>query len=293
MKMLVSAFRFLVFSNIYVSLCAATFTAKTALLLYATNGDFKVNALVFCATLFLYCFHRIYHRSKMLPEERNEERHNWADEHTGIYYTLTGISFVGTATLMFYMPLMVWILLIPVGVLGLGYSLPVIPIKNGWKRLRDISWLKILWISLAYAWLTTFIPVAYHSGAMDLLNPDVLCVFTRSFLFVFVLVIPFDIRDVAHDAKNGIKSLPVLLGVKFTLRIAMWLLMAFVFIVLLQFQYYHLSSKAATALCISVMEVAIVVPFAKRGRPDLFYPLAIETSMIFHWAIILVVITCF
>jgi 4-hydroxybenzoate polyprenyltransferase len=293
MKMLVAAFRFFIFSNIYVSLCAATFTAKTALLLYGNNGDFKVNTLVFSATLFLYCFHRIYHRSKMLAEERNEERHHWADEHKELYYVITGISFVVAAVLMFYMPLIVWVLLIPVGVLGLGYSLPVIPTKKGWKRLRDISWLKILWISLAYAWLTTFIPIAYHSGMTDLFNPDVLCVFARSFLFVFVLVIPFDIRDVAHDLKNGINSLPALLGVKFTLRIAMWLLMAFVFVVLLQFQYFHISSKAATALCISALEAAIIVPFSKPGRPDLFYPLAIETSMIFHWAIILVAITCF
>jgi 4-hydroxybenzoate polyprenyltransferase len=293
MKMLVSAFRFLVFSNIYVSLCAATFTAKTALLLYGNNGDAKVIALVFFATLFLYGFHRIYHRSKMLPEERNEERHHWADEHKAAYYIITGVSFVAAAVLMFYMPVMVWVLLIPVGILGLGYSLPVIPTKSGWKRLRDISWLKILWISLAYAWLTTFIPVAYHSGVTNLFNPDVLCVFARSFLFVFVLVIPFDIRDVAHDSKNGIKSLPVLLGVKFTLRIAMWFLMVFVFVVLLQFQYFHLSSKAATALCISALEVAIVVPLSRPNRPDLFYPLAIETSMIFHWAVIFIALTQF
>ena len=177
MKMLVSAFRFLVFSNIYVSLCALTFTAKTALLLYGNNGDVKVNLLVFFATLFLYCFHRIYHRSKMIAEERNEERHHWADQHKTIYYGITVISLIAATVLMFYMALKVWVLLIPVGVLGLGYSLSVVPTKNGWKRLRDLSWLKAVWIAIAYGWLTTFIPVVYQSSIRNIINPDVLFVF--------------------------------------------------------------------------------------------------------------------
>src|ERR1700739_2897050 len=283
MKMLISAFRFLVFSNIYVSICALTFTVKTALLLYGNNGYGKVNLLVFFATLFLYCFHRIYHRSKMLPEERGEDRHHWADEYKVAYYSITGISLVAATILMFYMPMRVWILLIPVGVLGLGYSLPIIPTKNGWKRLRDLSWLKAVWIAIAYGWLTTFIPVVFNSGIRNLSDPDVLCVFARSCLFVFVLVIPFDIRDIQHDAKNGVKSLPVILGVDRAIQIAMLLLMAFVLLVLLQLQYFHLSSKVATALCISALEAALIVPLCKTAKPDLFYPLAIETSMIFHW----------
>ena len=293
MKMLVSAFRFLVFSNIYVSLCALTFTAKTALLLYGNNGDVKVNLLVFFATLFLYCFHRIYHRSKMLPEERGEDRHYWADEHKVVYYSITGISFVAATILMFYMPLRVWVLLVPVGVLGLGYSLPVIPTKNGWKRLRDLSWLKAVWIAIAYGWLTTFIPVVFHLGIHSLIDPDVLCVFARSCIFVFVLVIPFDIRDIQHDAKNGVKSLPVILGVDRAIQIAMLLLMTFVLLVLMQLQYFHLSTKSATALCISALEAVLIVPLCKKARPDLFYPLAIETSMIFHWVVIVIAISYF
>ncbi|MGP8214136.1 MAG: UbiA family prenyltransferase [Bacteroidia bacterium] len=291
MKIFLSAFRLLVFSNIYVSLCALTFTAKTSLLLYGNNGDWKVNILVFFATLFLYSFHRLYKRSKMLPEERAEARHTWADEHKVIYYSITFISFISAAVLMFSMPLRVWILLIPGGVLGLGYTLPIIPLKSGWKRLRDLSWLKAFWISLAYAWLTTFMPVVYHSGFRDIVKPDVLFVFIRSLIFVFVLVIPFDIRDLQHDYKNGIKSLPVLLGVSSAIRIARLLLLVFMILVLIQFQYYHLHINAASALCVSALEAFIIVPLSKPGRPDLFYPLAIETSMIFHWVVILAAIS--
>ena len=284
--MLVQAFRFLVFSNIYVSLCAMTFTAKTALLLYGNNGSRKVNVLVFFATLFLYCFHRLFHRSKMIAEERNEERHHWADEHKLVFYGITISSFIAAAVLMFYMPIRVWLILIPVGVLGLGYSLPFIPTKSGWKRLRDLSWTKALWIAIAYGWLTTFIPVVYHSTIADILKPDVLLVFARSCLFVFVLVIPFDIRDMPHDASNGVKSLPVLVGVDNAIKIALGVLAVFFLLVLIQYYYCNLQEIAACALCISALEVCLIVPLSKQSRPDLFYPLAIETSMIFHWLVI-------
>jgi len=291
--MLVSAFRFLVFSNIYVALCAMTFAAKTSLLLYGNNGNIKVNTLVFSATLFLYCFHRLYHRSKMLPEERAEERHKWADRHRVIYVIITAAAFISSVALMFCMPLKIWLLLIPVGVLGLGYSLPCIPSTKGWIRLRDVSWLKILWIALAYAWLTTFIPVAYNGHLKDICNPDVLFVFIRSFIVVFVLVIPFDLRDMQHDVKNGVKSLPVLLGVDKTIGVAYILLILFAFAVIAQCRFFNLPVPLAIALFISVAEIAVVVPKSKTTKPDLFYPLAIETSMILHWLLLFFAVKLF
>lgn len=286
MKAVLSAFRFLVFSNIYVSLCAMTFTAKTALLLYGNNGDIKVNLLVFFATLFLYCFHRIYHRGKMIPQERNEDRHHWADQHKYVFYGLTVVSFTAAAVLMLYMPIRVWFILVPVAVLGLGYSIPFIPSKNGLKRLRDLSWLKAVWIGIAYGWITTFLPVVFTSGSKAILNPDVLLVFARSSLFVFVLVIPFDIRDMAHDAVNKVKSIPVLLGADKAIKIALWTLGVMLLIVILQYKFYTLSVAVVIALLLSITETAIVVPLSRSDRPDLFYPLAIETSMIFHWFVI-------
>ena len=288
--MLVSAFRFLVFSNIYVALCALTFTVKTTLLIYGNCGSLNVNLLVFFATLFLYCFHRIYHRSKMLPEERGEERHNWADEHQFFFRLITAISFVAATVLMCYMPLRVWLLLIPVAMLGLGYSLPIVPTAKGWKRLRDLSWLKSLWIALAYGWLTTFIPVAYHTSLHAIFDPSVLFVFVRSVLLVFILVIPFDIRDMPHDSKNGLKTIPVLLGSGKTIRLAIYLIVVFAALAIVQFSYRQLSPATAIALLISAAEMAIIVPLSKKSRPDIFYPLFIETSMIFHFLVIFLAI---
>jgi len=290
MRMLIPAFRFLVFSNIYVALCAMTFTAKTSLLLYGNNGNIRVNALVFSATLFLYCFHRLYHRSKMLPEERAEERHQWADRNKMAFITITVVAFISSLLLMLYMPLKIWLLLIPVAVLGLGYSLPCIPSAKGWIRLRDISWLKIVWIALAYAWLTTFIPVAYAGHLKDIYSPGVLFVFIRSFIVVFVLVIPFDIRDIQHDSKNGVKSLPVLIGVDKTTSVAYTVLILFALAVIAQLRFFNLSIPLAIALLISAIEIAVVVPIGKTAKRDLFYPLAIETSMILHWLLLYIAV---
>ena len=293
MKVLVSAFRFLVFSNIYISICTVAFTAKTSLLLYGNCGDWKVNILIFFATVFLYCFHRLYNRGKMIPEERREERHHWADEHSVIFIAITITSFVCVAILMFFMPLRVWVLLIPVAVLGLGYSLPFIPSRRGFLRLRDLSWLKALWIALAFGWITTLIPVVFQTSIHNLLDIQVLFVFLRSILFILVLVIPFDIRDLQHDVKNGMKTIATLLGPAKSVLLAYFLLFVFSSLVLIQFTYYQLSSKIAITLLISGVEVYIVVPLSKKPKPDLFYSLAIESSMIFHFVVLFIAIKLF
>ncbi len=291
--MLVSAFRFLVFSNIYISICTVAFTAKTSLLIFGDCGNWKVNSLIFFATLFLYCFHRLYNRNKMIPEERGEERHHWADEHNTAFIAITVVSFVCATCLMFFMPLRVWFLLIPVAVLGLGYSLPFIPSRRGFLRLRDLSWLKAFWIALAFGWITTLIPVAFQTSIHNLLDIQVLFVFLRSCLFVLVLVIPFDIRDLQHDLKNGMKTIATLLGPERSVQLAYVLLLAFFSLVLMQFVCYQLSTKALITLLISGIEVCIVVPFSKKARPDLFYPLAIESSMIFHFVVLFIAIKLF
>ena len=184
------------------------------------------------------------------------------------------------------MPLRVWVLLVPVGFMAAGYSIPFIKTKNGFIRLRDISWLKALWIGLAYAWLTTFLPIAFEYSITRLMQPLVYFMFARNFLFVFAIVIPFDIRDLHYDMKNGMRTLPVILGIKGAIRLSLSLLFAFVIITLIQYVYFGFDKWISIALCFSAIETALVIPFAKPERPNLFFPLAIESSMLLQWALV-------
>jgi 4-hydroxybenzoate polyprenyltransferase len=286
MKAIANAIQFFVFSNLFISCCVLCFTVKTSLIIFGNSGNVHVNLLAFFSTLFLYGFHKVYRRYRFSEAEHKEERHNWVDEHKKIYYVIIGFAFIGAITQLFYMPLRVWVLLVPVGFMAAGYSIPFIKTAKGFIRLRDISWLKALWIGLSYAWLTTFLPITFEYPVNQLMQPVVVFMFIRNFLFVFALVIPFDIRDLHYDLKNGMRTLPVILGIKGAIRLSLSLLFAFVITTIIQFFYFGFDKWISIALCISAIETALVIPLAKPERPNLFFPLSIESSMLLQWALV-------
>jgi 4-hydroxybenzoate polyprenyltransferase len=255
-------------------------------MLYGNPGNIHVNLLTFSATVFLYGFHRIYRRNRLFDDEHKEERHHWVDERKDLYYVIVGAAFVLAAVQTVYMPLRVWILLVPTGLIAIGYSTPVIKTKNGFIRLRDILWLKVVWIGLAYAMLTTFLPILYKQPVSNILHPSVLFLFLENFIFIFVLCIPFDIRDMNYDKRNGINTLPVLLGIKNSIILSWLLLLLFVVVVYFHYLFGGLNIDMARILTISAIETGCFVTISKPERPNLFFPLAIESGMILQWLLI-------
>jgi len=277
---------FVVYSNIFIALSTAAYTAETSLLLYGNNGNVHVNTIAFCATLLFYCFHRINKKKFLIPDENQEERHDWMNAHKSIYYILILISLILLSVQLFYMPLKTGLVFIPVGLLGLGYTFPVIPSGNGWKRLRDIYWLKTLWVAIAFSWLTTFLPVAFSAPLSSMLKPEALFIFGRNLLFVFAICIPFDIRDMNFDKLKGVPTVPVSVGIKTSIYIAIILLLFFISIVCIQFLYFGLDIRVAAALFLSAVLTIILLPLAKVKRPALLYPLLYDGAMLVQWILV-------
>ena len=281
-----------VYSNIFIALCAAAYTAKTSLLLYGNNGSFHVNAVVFCAILLIYCFHRMNRTKFLTSGEHLEERNNWMNTHRGVYYVLITASLITLFIQLFYMPVETWLVFIPVGVLGVGYTFPIIPTSKGWKRLRDIYWLKTFWIAFAVSWLTTFLPVVYTQHLSSLLRPEVAFIFARSLLFLFAICIPFDIRDTDFDKLKGLTTLPVQFGVKRSVNIAVILLLLFILLVAADFFYFNLNTKTATALSLSAIATMVLIPLAKPKQPALVFPLLYDSAMLVQWVFVIAFIHC-
>ena len=78
------------------------------------------------------------------------------------------------------------------------------------------------------------------------------------FLFVFAITIPFDIRDMEIDIKEGLKTIPVIMGKKKAMMIANILLVLFTMICLVALQK-HDFNLAECCICI------------KRSKHILFY----------------------
>jgi 4-hydroxybenzoate polyprenyltransferase len=103
--------------------------------------------------------------------------------------------------------------------IGLLYGLPVIPIptRGGvrWARLKEIPLLKGFLVGGTIAFAAVFVPLAWVGASFDAAAQSV-------FLFVFVFASSacqmFDVRDLDSDAKSGLRTLPLTLGVPHTKR---------------------------------------------------------------------------
>ncbi|SNR15061.1 UbiA prenyltransferase family protein [Tenacibaculum jejuense] len=110
----------------------------------------------------------------------------------------------------FYLTLLnikVLLYFIPFSLLTFFYAVPVL--KGVTKNLRNIGTLKIFVIALVWSGVTALIPLAskYKLGVHEVLFS------VQRFLFVVVLTLPFDIRDMRYD-KKYLQTIPQIIGVE-------------------------------------------------------------------------------
>ena len=93
---------------------------------------------------------------------------------------------------------------------GIFYSVPVLPQRWGYRRLKEIPVLKNLVVSSAWALSISLLPVYLSASAP---TTATLVTFVFIFSYVFVATVLPDIRDRAGDAASGVVTIPVLVGV--------------------------------------------------------------------------------
>ncbi|SHJ78117.1 hypothetical protein SAMN04488007_1409 [Maribacter aquivivus] len=87
------------------------------------------------------------------------------------------------------------------------YALPVLP-KN--KNFRSFSGLKILIVAAVWAGATVILPAI---SVLEDISWNVKVEALQRFLFVLILLVPFEIRDLKYDSAT-LKTLPQRVGVK-------------------------------------------------------------------------------
>ncbi len=96
--------------------------------------------------------------------------------------------------------------MVPFIALTILYAVPIFP-NN--KNLRSIAGVKIFIIGVVWAGITVFVPLIYAEG---ILNFDFLIELTQRFLFIVVIMLPFEIRDLEYDAAT-LETVPQKIGV--------------------------------------------------------------------------------
>ena len=110
-------------------------------------------------------------------------------------------------------PFAALILIFPL-ITGIAYSKNIFSVV-GIPRLKDIFLVKSLAVASSWAVCAAFLPVLYLSGDFIKLG----FIFPFFFIKMFINTVLFDVRDVKGDTLNGVKTIPVVIGIKRTRQV--------------------------------------------------------------------------
>ncbi|MFD2915985.1 UbiA prenyltransferase family protein [Psychroserpens luteus] len=217
MRALKTIFDFYIYSSIHVALAVFALSWVT-LLQFDMEYDENVLYFIFFASITGYNFVKYFGLAKF--------HHRSLAKWLKMIQVFSGICFV----IMGYFALKLELnTLIYIGVFGLAtflYAIPIIPKKiflDKKKNLRSIGGLKVYIIAVVWTGVTVFLPLL--NNEFDITD-DIIIIAIQRFIFVLVLMFPFEIRDLNYDSLK-LATIPQKIGVKQTKLVGLFLLIVF------------------------------------------------------------------
>lgn len=190
-------------------------------------------------------------------------------------------SFLSFCLLVYYgsnLSTTVLIYFIPFAVLTLVY---VVPFLGGFqKNLRRVSYLKIFLVAFVWSGVTTVIPLIVGEYQYEV---SIILLFVQRMLFILVLILPFEIRDMKLDFKN-LKTLPQKIGIEKTKKVGFVLLLfslTIEFLITTSFAYRNSYLVICFILLIFLMR-------SSQNQSKFYSSLWVESIPIFWWILILI-----
>lgn len=170
------------------------------------------------------------------------------------------------------------------GLLTFFYAMPFLPKHIGFdskQNLRSISGLKVYLIALVWVGVTVCLPVLNNKFEI---SDDVFLTALQRFLYIIVLMVPFEIRDLKYDSLK-LATIPQKLGVKKTKIVAV--LIMFLFFVI-EFFKDDISFQSILITAFMVVITSLFVAFSKKEQSryySSFWVEALPVLWLFLWFI--------
>ncbi|MFC4261888.1 hypothetical protein ACFOWM_03280 [Ferruginibacter yonginensis] len=189
--------RFILSHSIFIAFAAVALCFQTNLLLH-TAYSLPLYALVFFATLCGYNFYWLLSKWYFSKNKQVAEFIKINSSFVAVYI----IGFLGC--LVFgYLQLALLPYLFVGAFLTMLYALPMLPFSFS-KKLQQLGFFKTLLLAFTWAYVTTILSIAFVSNISTV---SIALLFNARFLFMLLLCIIFDNRDVAIDQQHGLHSL--------------------------------------------------------------------------------------
>jgi len=220
MAVLKQVLNFYINSSIHVALAVYALTWVT-LLEFDMAYDPNVLYFVFFATITGYNFIKYFGIAKF--------HHRRLASWLKAIQVFSLLAFMAMCYYVFQLKVTTLIYVLLFGVVTFLYAIPLLPMhyfRDQQKNLRQISGIKIYIIALVWSFTTVFLPVIENE---IIINWDVIITGIQRFIFVIVLTLPFEIRDLNFDSIK-LATIPQQIGIRNTKIIGVLLLMLFFFL---------------------------------------------------------------
>jgi hypothetical protein len=211
MRLLKRVFHFYLESSIHVSLAVCAF-ALMSFFTFQKPVDIRFIVFLFLGTITGYNF--VKYASLAGFHHRSLTRNLKAIQ---VFSLLIFLGFLYTS---YFMP---WGVILGSLVLGLFTLFYIVPFLKSYN-LRSLSGLKIFVVAFVWAGVTVLLPWLLTSEIRTL---DFWIVYVQRFLWVLVLTLPFEIRDLVYD-QSHLGTIPQRLGIKKTRLLGIVLLVVII-----------------------------------------------------------------
>ena len=284
-KLLQPAFDFLLFSNVFMALCAVAQGLLTFYLI-GSKPVYPVFGLLFTSTVGIYNFSILISKPAN-PGKSVYRRIRWFFSHYRLMVTFTIVSLLSLIPLFFLITTGSKLLLIFLAVLSFGYGLPLFTMGEQKFGLRNIPGLKLIMITLVWTMSCVLLPIleaqSMHLTTISMRDTTILI--AKRFLFIAALAIPFDIRDLFEDKQLGLKTIPVAWGEKNAYLFCQVLLAGYV-VLLFLFRNNGFTTDF-WALTLSVIITGWLIFKAKWEKNEYYYFFYLDGVLILQYLFVI------
>jgi len=220
--------KWLFYGHVWIALAATSLSWLSLRLAYGHQdciAEWPVLMFSFFSTLGVYTFHR-YLSFQRAGERPTTRRYEIVARHPNVSLLVGGTSLLIAGVMCISFLKTIWpalLLALPVTVFYLT------PPAKGWPRLRDLPYMKNIFVALAWTIMTAVVPVwvveaqadyfrvEYTNDLMGLISlfscgidplsyPNFYLDLLTRFLFTACIALLFDLRDVPLDRSQGVRT---------------------------------------------------------------------------------------
>jgi 4-hydroxybenzoate polyprenyltransferase len=280
LKRIVNAF---VFGNFFIAFCAAGMTLTTLLMNGLALKFTPFTLFISLATYQLYNFHRISFKLDYSSWERIKisVKKIVLKPYEKFFLSLTLLCMAAT---LFFMKASIYLYLIPLVILSLSYSIPIIRKRNKNIRLLEVFLIKTPVLAFVWGVSTTVIPLVEQN--INVWTSFVMLQVISRTLFIFALCIPFEMRDKEQDKGNNVRTLPVIFGITATKIIGC------VIVLIEIFTHHFMTIPEAAILALDITSIVSLywILFHQQNKSPLHYKFFVDGTMLLRFILLVIAI---